>query len=94
MRDRQSAVTSLHRAVGVTRQPEMESHERRNPSQPVLIANPLGERLSLAEEVEDSRELSERSERVSKIQPEINPLLDRFTSLRNMREGSERLLEA
>src|SRR2546425_5127135 len=72
----------------------MERHEGGNPSQPTLIADPLGEHLGLAKVVEDSRELSEGSERIAKVQPEIKPELHGFAILGEMREGSERLLEA
>src|SRR5438552_3369145 len=71
----------------------MERHEGRNPSKPALIADPFGENFSLAEVVEDSRELSEGSERTAKVEPEIDTLLDGLATLGEMREGSERLFE-
>src|SRR2546427_3653928 len=71
----------------------MERHEGGNPSKPALIADPFGENFGLAEVVEDSRELSEGSERTAKVQPEIDTLLDGLATLGEMREGSERLFE-
>src|SRR2546427_6939971 len=71
----------------------MERHEGRNPSKPALIADPFGENFSLAEVVEDSRELSEGSERTAKVEPEIDTLLDGLATLGEMREGSERMFE-
>ena len=72
----------------------MEGHKRRNPSQPALIANALGEDFTLAKVIEDSPELSEGSERIAKVEPEVDSLLDRLAILGEMREGGERLLEA
>src|SRR3989441_10912243 len=71
----------------------MERHEGRNPSKPALIADPFGENFSLAEVVEDSRELSEGSERTAKVEPEIDTLLDGLATRGEMREGSERMFE-
>src|SRR5437667_12370084 len=72
----------------------MEGHERRNPSQPALIANALGEDFTLAKVIEDSPELSEGSERIAKVEPEVDSLLDRLAILGEMREAGERLPEA
>jgi len=41
-----------------------------------------------------SSDLAKGKERIAKVQPQIDPLLDRFATLGEMREGSERLLEA
>src|SRR5713101_7809940 len=65
-----------------------------NPSQSELITDALGENFGLAKVVEDSPVLSEGVERIAKVQPQIDPLLEGFTTLRKMREGSERLLKA
>src|SRR5437899_1957332 len=72
----------------------MERHEGGDPSQPALIADLLGENLTFAKVIENSLELSERVERIAKLQQEINPLLDRSSALRKMPESFERLLEA
>src|SRR5437660_1482061 len=72
----------------------MESHERRNPSQPALIANALGEDFALAKVIEDSPELSQGGERIAKVEPEVDSLLDGLATLGEMREGGDRPLEA
>src|SRR2546422_787186 len=90
----EAAVARLDRAVEIARSPEMERHEGGDPSQPALIADLLGENLTFAKVIEDSLELSERVERIAKLQQEINPLLDRSSALREMPESFERLLEA
>src|SRR5438552_898287 len=71
----------------------MERHAGRNPSKPALIADPFSESFGLAKIVEDLRELSEGSERIAKVEPEIDPLLDGLATLGEMRDGTERLLE-
>src|SRR3989441_5827468 len=90
----EAAVARLDGAVEIARSPEMERHEGGDPSQPALIADLLGENLTFAKVIEDSLELSERVERIAKLQQEINPLLDRSSALREMPESFERLLEA
>src|SRR2546422_5707400 len=90
----EAAVARLDRAVEIARSPEMERHEGGDPSQPALIADLLGENLTFAKVIEDSLELSERVERIAKLQQEINPLLDRSSALREMPEGFERLFKA
>src|SRR2546428_484876 len=72
----------------------MERHADGNPSQPELITDALGENFGLAKVVEDSPVLSEGVERIAHFQPQIDPLLEGFTTLRKMREGSERLRKA
>src|SRR2546428_789699 len=72
----------------------MESHADGNPSQPELITDALGKNFGLAKVVEDLLVLVEGVERIAQVQPQIDPLLEGFTTLGEMREGSERLLKA
>src|SRR2546428_5454906 len=72
----------------------MGGRMRRDPPQPALIANPLGENLTVANVVEASLALSEGMEQVAQVQPQVDALLDCFARLGKIGEGSERLLEA
>src|SRR5437016_10799004 len=72
----------------------MTSHEGGNPTQPRLIVDSLREHSGFAKVVEDSLDLSEDRERIAKVQPKIDTLLDCFATFGEMREGSERLLKA
>src|SRR5882724_2930554 len=92
--DGKGAITRLHRAVEITRYPEIVRQGGRDPSQPALIVDPHGEHLAFAEVVEDFPEFSKVVERISEVQSEIDTLLDRFSTLGEMCEGCERLFEA
>src|SRR6266850_3391375 len=90
----EGAAASLDSVVEIARYPETVSHEGGDPTQPALIADLFGENLAFAKVIEDSPGLSEREERIAKLQQEIDPLLDRSSALRQFPEGFERLLEA
>jgi hypothetical protein len=59
-----------------------------------LIAEGFGEGLGFAKEVEHPGKLAERIQGMSKIDPEINGLLERLPTLGEMLEDGQRLLEA
>src|SRR5206468_12499923 len=79
--------------VGIIRQPKMHSRICRDPTHPTLISDSIGENFSFAKIVEDSRIFGAREERIAKLQPKIDPLLDCFATLAKMGDASERLFE-
>ena len=72
----------------------MASQIGEDPPQPALIAQRLGEGLGLAQVFEDRPVISERKERIAQVEAQIDGLLDGVTTVREMLQRTQRLLEA
>src|SRR5262249_46882812 len=91
--DGERALAGCHGAAGTHRQQRIRQEGRHSPESQ-LIAEGFGEGLGFAKEVEYPGKLAERIQRMPKIDPEINGLLERLPTLGEMLEDCERLLEA
>jgi hypothetical protein len=58
-----------------------------------LIAQSLGEELSLVQVFEDSSMVSEHKERIAQVEAKIDGLLDGVTIFREMLRSAQRLLQ-
>ena len=67
--------------------------ESRDLSQPTRVVEGHGEGLGLAQERQDTPKVARRMERRAQGEPEVDGLLARGALLRQMLEGTERLLE-
>ncbi len=79
--------------VKVAPPPEVFGHIDGDLPQPPSIVQDLGEGLRLTQAAEDPPVLSERHERIAQVEAQIDGLLARGACLRQMRQGTERLLE-
>src|SRR5262249_56738857 len=64
-----------------------------NPSAPLVISQPLGERLGSVQVVEKARVFIEWQQDIPQIAAQIDGLLDPVTALGELRQGGQRLLE-
>ena len=67
--------------------------ERGDPSQPPRVVEGHGEGFGLAQSRQHAPQFAERMERQSQSKPEVDGLRARVALLRQMREGTERLLD-
>ena len=72
---------------------EMDGQKARDVSQPTMIVEGHSQGLGLAQSRQDTLRVARRQERRAQGEAEIDGLLARVTLLRQMREGTERLLE-
>src|SRR5262245_34128195 len=92
--DRSSAL-SEHPCFGqVTGEPVMVARVRKRPSDSTLIAEGIGQALRFAQIAEAGLELTKREEGESKIEAQIDGLLQGLPRFRQVTQGTQRLLEA
>src|SRR5262245_57241821 len=72
---------------------EMACEKEQDLSQPMRVVESHRERLSLTQIRQDPPDIARRKERRAQGKPEIDGLLAYDTRVRQMREGTERLLE-
>jgi hypothetical protein len=84
------ALAGLDGTVMIAQHIKIGRHKVGNPCQPPLIAQGLGEDFGLAEVVEDLPKFSEMKERRAQAEPEVDGLLERVTTLREMLQGHQR----
>ena len=77
----------------VTGQPQMSACISADLREPTLVAQGGGEGFGLAEAIEDSPELSQRPERIAKVEPEIDGLLDGGAIFRQVLHSRQGLLK-
>ena len=70
------------------------THGHRDPPQPAWVVQRLGEGLSLAQNITHPHEFSQRKERRAQVEPQIDGLLVRVTTLGEMLQGQQRLFTA
>ena len=91
--DRLGALGEGGRIRRVPGLPGMLAHVRGDPSEPSLIAKLLGQAFGVAEMPEAGLEVTERPERVSEGEANVDGLLQRRRRLGKMAQGHQRLLE-
>src|SRR2546425_11989067 len=87
------APAQLDGSVMVAHQPQIGAGIGQDLPEPTLVAERRGEGFGLPEAIEDSREFSERPERIAKVEPQIDDLLDGGTSFGQVLQSRQCLLK-
>ena len=90
---REGTLARHNGAVMRTHGREVDAQIAGDPSEPLVIAQPLGEGLSGAQEVEDTRLFAERHQGIAQVESQINSLFQRVAVLGEMFQGRQRLLK-
>ena len=90
----EGALANFDGALQVACPHKLGGHIGRNPAQPVWVAHGLREPLRLAQIREDAVILAQRPEGITQAKADVNGLLVARATLREMRHGHQRLLEA
>ena len=92
--DLQSAGAVGERLVQLAEQRVGDRHERADPAAPAVVVQLLGERLGLAQALEDAPVLTELVQRRPQLQANVEALLQRGVFSGQVPERGERALEA
>jgi hypothetical protein len=90
----EGAAAAFQRAAKIVRPPKIIGRAGENPPLAPRITDPPGENFSFTKVFETSPVICKVVERIAKVHPQIDPRLDGLATLRQMRESSERPLEA
>ena len=91
--DLQSAGACYQRFVHLAEEGVDVRHERADAASPVVVVQPLGERLRLAQAVQQAPALAEQVQHRPQLEADLEGLLQRGSALGQRIERAERLLE-
>src|SRR5262249_40940737 len=89
----EGTLASHNGAVVLAYDREGDAQVAGNPSESLIIPQPLGERLGSVQVVENAGVCIERQQDIPQVATQIDGLLDGVTALGELRQGGQRLLE-
>src|SRR5215471_6079897 len=91
--ERENTLASVEGALCIAHLPKSCGHIDESPSQPMLIAQGIGEQFGFAQGCKDLLHFCKWNKRNAEVKVQIDSLLVSLTTVREMCEGPQRLLK-